>query len=95
MRKYTLGWKHQFSLTWNMLPGEDENTFDSFAGRNTLVDALNSNLGTAILSVKVHEDVGSQFSDAYTVFVESYSETLVRRWATDQFWQCSLELVEQ
>lgn len=95
MVKYSLGFKNTFSFTWQMLPGLDENTVDGKAGRDRLADAVRNNTGTAVLRIKSHNDVGEEYTDTYVVFVETYQEVLIRRWATDQFWNVTLNLVEQ
>lgn len=94
MRRYQVAVKRKLSLSWDMLPAVDGQTLDGKAGRNTLRAIWEGNFGPITLTYKEVNSSNVQVDKSVTVFIESYSETLVRRWGF-QFWTCSMSFVEQ
>lgn len=92
-KKYFMGnIKNTFSLSWTWLPGLTSLTFDGKGGRDsikTLVDMRD------VHTLIVRSPVGS--SATYTVWIESYSETILRRDARGNtiWYEVQMELKEQ
>lgn len=94
MRRYFVASKGTYNVSWTMLPALDSQTLDGKAGRNTLKSLYDNNMGTSI-TLQYYE-VNSSNNQTFvskTVFIESYSETLVKRWGM-QLWDTKLSLVE-
>jgi hypothetical protein len=79
-----------FDISWQWLPAEDNKTVDGHAGRDTLRFNFKDSKNTHILTFR---DEGAS-SESYTVWVESYTEEVVRR-GTIYFWNVTLTLREQ
>jgi hypothetical protein len=95
MRRYYVASKKKFKFSWTMLPALDGQTFDGKAGRNTLASFYVSNIdNTFTLKYKEVDGSNNQTDISTTVFIESYSESLEKRWGA-QFWNVSMSLVEQ
>lgn len=91
VRRYGKAVKKKFKISWTWLPSQDAQTWDGKAGRDT-IKALVTN---SSMTFTVLKRDGS--TDSYTVLVDSYSETLLRRdiaGFTNFFWDISLELIE-
>lgn len=90
-RRYPKAQKRKFSFTWTYVPSASASTTDGKGGR----DAIRGKayLGTSMVLV-IRNSAGG--SENYTVFVESYSEKLIRRNFVENefFWDIDLELVE-
>lgn len=95
MKRYYVGSKKKFSFSWNMIPALDDQTLDGKAGRNTLATFYTNNIDNTF-TMKYREVDGSnnQTDINTTVFIESYSESLEKRWGS-QWWNVQMSLVEQ
>lgn len=90
MRRYSVGYKRRFSLSWEYLPGPDAATVDGKAGRDTLQALVVANTSTLTFNYRDANDDDVSF----TVFIDSYSEELLKRY-DNQLWAVTLSLVEQ
>lgn len=74
-KQYVKGIKRKFNIEWTWLPSADAQTSDTKAGRDTLRGLLlDGNTHTLIV-----RDMASGSTNTYTVFVDSYNETIKRR----------------
>lgn len=94
MRRYFIAAKKKISISWDNIPALDSQCFDGMAGRNTIKALYDNNKSTLTFTYKEVDGSNVQSVQTLTVFVESYSEDLVKRWNT-QLWKISLALVEQ
>lgn len=95
MRRYYVASKRKFTLSWNMLPALDGQTVDGKAGRNTIRGIHDTNIGITLTLIYGEVDSSNNPSAiTVTVFIDSYSETLVKRYER-QFWNISMTLVEE
>lgn len=92
IKKYVMGEKHRWSISWDWLPNSASLTYDNKGARDQL-RALAYTGNTYSLSLK--NTVGT--TDSYTVFIESYEEELVRRDTVNNefYYKVSIELMEQ
>lgn len=90
--KYVKAVKHKFTVSWTWLPSDGVQTLDGGLGRNDLV-VFGESGDTHVLHV---EDTSLGGQD-FTVFVDSYRETLTRRDPGSGlfFWEVEMELIEQ
>jgi hypothetical protein len=90
-RRYKKASKRRFTLSWDWLPNSASQTYDGKAGRDSLRSLVYS--GTELTFIYRNQ---SGSDETYTVFVESYSETLLRRdsFINASFYTVNLELVE-
>lgn len=91
-KKYFMAVKYSFNLSWDMLPSTSAQTFDGKAARDsikTLVDTQST------LTLIVRTPIGS--ASTFTVWVDSYSEDIVRRDYTNNviWYNVKLDLKEQ
>ena len=92
-KKYFMGnIKNTFSLSWTWLPGSSALTFDTKGGRDSIKTLADLK---SVLALVVRTPVGS--SATYNVWVESYSETILRRdFRANTIWyEVQMELKEQ
>ena len=91
-RFYTTN-KKQFSLSWSYLPSLSNKTVDSSAARDFLFGIANT---SNHVSVAVQLDPNGTF-EQYNCYVDSYSETLIRRDLTTacSYYDVSMTLTEQ
>jgi hypothetical protein len=91
-KKYFMAVKYSFSLNWTMLPSTASKTYDKKGARDEL-KALVDTQDT--LTLIVRSPIGS--SSTYTVWVDSYSEDIVRRdyISNTIFYEVKLDLKEQ
>lgn len=95
MRRYFVASKRRFAIKWDFLPALDAKTVDGKAGRNSLKSIYTTNMGTSVnLTYKEVNVSNVQVDVSHTVFIESYQETLVKRW-DQQYWNVQITLVEQ
>lgn len=95
MKRYFVATKRKFSFSWNMLPALDSQTLDNKTGRNTLRTLYDANIDNSLTFIYKEVDSNNNQTDVTTtVFIESYSESLEKRWDS-QFWNVNLSLVEQ
>ena len=92
IKKYVMGEKKNWTLTWTWLPGSAALTTDGFGGRDS-IRALAYGSDTYTLVIRNSNGI----IDTYTVFIEDYSEELVRRDLINSqfFYNVSLTLKEQ
>lgn len=93
-KKYIKAVKHTITTSWTLLPSTDEQTIDGGAGRNTLRSHFSDSGDTHLLIV---EDNASGDYKEYDVFINNYTESIVRRDpSTGVFlWEVSMEFMEQ
>lgn len=93
-RRYFVASKDKFTFSWSWLPSVDSKTLDGKAGRNSLRSLYDNNMGNALtLIYKSLDSNNLPITVTKTVFIDTYSETLLKRYGT-YFWECSLSLVE-
>lgn len=95
MRRYYVAQKRRLTVSWEMLPALDGQTVDGKAGRNSLKTLYETNMGSTV-SVSYYEvdASNSQVQASFTGFIDSYEETLVKRFDS-QLWNVSITFVEQ
>lgn len=94
IKKYLKSVKHTWDIKWTWLPGQDANTVDGRAGRDTLWGQVqNANA----LSFSVIDNTDGVTAKSYTVFVVSYDEELIKRDFVGGmfFYNVNLQLKEQ
>ena len=91
-KKYFMSIKKSFSIEWNMLPSTSTQTYDHKSARDDLKTIMDVQ---DVLTLVVRTPIGS--SATYTVWVESYSEDIVRRdYINNTIWyNVKLSLKEQ
>lgn len=92
IKKYVMGEKKRWTISWQWLPNSSALTYDSKGARDQL-RALAFTGNT--YSLLIRNTQGQ--SDYYTVFVESYDEELVRRDLLNNefYYNVNIELMEQ
>jgi hypothetical protein len=92
-KKYFKAVKHTFSMNWMWLPDSESDTIDGGLGRLRLKELVRDGESTRVLTV-YDRDGGV---DSYTVWTNSYEETLIRRDPSSgrHFWSVSVEFEEQ
>ncbi len=95
MRRLHVAAKRRIEVSWEMLPALDAQTVDGKAGRNTLASLVMSEMGNTV-AVRYYtvNSSNQQVETTFTGFIDSYSETLVKRFGA-QYWNISLSIVEQ
>lgn len=93
IRRYIRKNKRTFSLNFTYLPNNTDKTVDGRRGRDYLASIANTR-GTVTVSIKISPEDGWE---TYTCFVNSFSETLVRRdiGSSCAYYDLSIELGEQ
>lgn len=91
-KRYIKAVKHTFSMNWNYLPDDSTCTIDGYAARDTMVELLGDSESAHTLRFFYKNGDYEEF----TVFVSSYSESLIRRDAVSGvfIWTVSLGLEE-
>lgn len=91
--KYVMAVKHTFSMSWSWLPDSEYDTIDGGHARQKISDLLGDSSTTHTLRFY---DRNGDWKE-YTVFVNSYSESLTRRdpHTGTHFWEVSIEFGEQ
>jgi len=96
-KRATSSGRRTFNLSWTMLPNSLEDTVDSRHGRDFL-NSIAEDPDSHVLKVLNQDENGltAYTETSYTVFVRSYSETLVRRYLNEgvYLYDCSLTLEE-
>lgn len=94
IKKYVMGEKHRWSVSWTWLPNASSLTYDGKAARDTIRPlAYTGNT----YSFTIKSTVGENPLASYTVFIESYEEEVVRRDTINNefYYNVSIELMEQ
>ena len=95
LRRYYVGSKKKVSLSWEYLPALDSQTADGQAGRNTLKSLHDTYMNAAVtLTYKEVNASNVQVNVNMTCFIDSYSETLIKRY-NNQYWDVEMTFVEQ
>lgn len=91
-RRYYSRNKKQFSLNWSYLPSQQSKTVDGRVGRDFLYSLAN---GSAVATVLIELSPGEY--ETFDCYIESYSESLLRREYETQcsYYDVSLNLVER
>ena len=96
-KRATSSGRRTFNLSWTMLPNSLEDTVDLRHGRDFL-NSISEDPDSHVLKVLNQDENGltAYTETSYTVFVRSYSETLVRRYLNEgvYLYDCSLTLEE-
>ena len=92
-RRYYSRNKRQFNLTWSYLPSLQAQTVDGRVGRDFLNTIANSS-ASATVGIELEPNGGLTSYDCY---IDSYSETLIRREYSTQcaYYDVSLTLTER
>jgi hypothetical protein len=92
-RRYFTTNKKQFTLSWSYLPDLVVKTVDNRSARNFLFGIVNT---SAFATVGVELEPGAGFSE-YECYVDSYSESLIRRDLSTgcTYYDVSLTLTER
>ena len=92
-RRYYSRNKRQFNLTWSYLPSLQAQTVDGRVGRDFLNNIANSSASVAV-GIELEPNGGLTSYDCY---IDSYSETLIRREYSTQcaYYDVSLSLTER
>lgn len=91
-RRYYSRNKKQFLLNWSYLPSQQSKTVDGRVGRDFLYSLAN---GSAVATVLIELSPGEY--ETFDCYIESYSESLLRREYETQcsYYDVSLNLVER
>jgi hypothetical protein len=96
-KRATSSGRRTFNLSWTMLPNALEDTVDQKHGRDFL-NSIAEDPDAHVLKVLNQDENGvtAYTETSYTVFVRSYSETLVRRYINEgvYLYDCNLSLEE-
>jgi hypothetical protein len=96
-KRATSSGRRTFNLSWTMIPNSLEDTVDQKHGRDFL-NSIAEDPDTHVLKVLNQDQNGltAYTETSYTVFVRSYSETLVRRYIDEgvYLYDCNLSLEE-
>lgn len=96
-KRATSSGRRTFNLSWTMLPNSLEDTVDQKHGRDFL-NSIAEDPDTHVLKVLNQDQNGltAYTETSYTVFVRSYSETLIRRYIDEgvYLYDCNLSLEE-
>ena len=92
-KKYIKAIKHNFSMSWSWLPDDNDQTIDGGMARKKMTQIIGESEETHLL--RFYDRNGGYVE--YTVWVDSYSETLTRRDAVSglHFWDVSVGFKEQ
>lgn len=98
VKKYFMAVKYSFSLSWTFLPSSHLKTYDGKYARDKikeLTDYIDGPLTLTLQRTASGSPVGDTTS--YTVWVESYSEDIIRRdYISNNIWyEVKLDLKEQ
>jgi len=74
-KRYIKAVKHTFSMDWDYLPDDSICTIDGYAARDTIVELIGDSESAHTLRFFYKNGAYEEF----TVFVSSYSETLIKR----------------
>lgn len=91
-KRYVKSVKHTFSTEWSYLPDDSTCTIDGYAARDTMVTLFGDDENSHTL--RFFYENGSY--EEFTVFVNSYTETLVKRDPTSGIfiWTVAVEFEE-
>lgn len=91
-KRYTKAVKHSFSTSWTYLADDDLCNIDGYASRATMLNLFGDTEGSHTLRFFYQNGKWEEF----TVFVNSYQETLVRRdpQSGNFIWELSVEFEE-
>lgn len=92
-KRYIKAIKHKFTLSWVWLPDSESDTIDGGWARTKLAANIRESSDTHVM--RLWDRSGG--NDEFTVFVNSYQETLIRRDPATgvHFWEVQIELEEQ
>lgn len=97
-KKYFMAVKYSFSLSWTFLPSSPQQTFDGKYARDKIKELADFTADTLTLTLQ-RTSAGSPVGNvtSYNVWVENYSEDIVRRdYVTNTIWyEIKLDLKEQ
>jgi hypothetical protein len=98
IKKYFMAVKYSFSLEWSYLPGDSSQTYDKKYARNMIEELSRYTADTLTLTLqRTSGGVPTGAQTSYTVWVENYSEDIIRRdYASNSIWyNVKLDLKEQ
>lgn len=92
-KRYIKAIKHKFGMSWSWLPDSQYDTIDGGLARTKIKELIGESRTTHTL--RFFDRNGGH--EEFTVFVNSYQETLVRRdpHSGTHFWEVTIELEEQ
>lgn len=90
-RRSSSAGKESWSLSWTMVPGTKRDTADGRYGRDYFKEIASSEDSFTLVYLKIDGTTTS-----HTVFIESYSESLIRRDLINNvyYWDCSMTISE-
>jgi len=88
-RSYVIADKRTFSLSWTTVPGTAAHTVDNFWGAREMENFYNT---ANVFTLVVLEGDGKIRN--YTVYMNNFSSTLVKRAGKYDWWDVSVEMVE-
>jgi len=91
-KKYIRAVKHSFNTSWDYLPDDTTCTIDGYAARTEMVNLIGDSDDSHTLRFFYKNNSYEEF----TVFVTSYSETLIKRDPSSGvfIWQVSVDFEE-
>lgn len=92
-KRYIKAIKHKFGMSWSWLVDKEYDTIDGGLARQGMAQLIGESTEPHLL--RFYDRNGGW--EEYTVFVNSYSETLTKRdpMSGTHFWEVSIELEEQ
>jgi hypothetical protein len=103
-RHYHIADKHSFSVSWELLPTEDEKTVDGYMGAESLRAFYLDNTGPFTLTVRgrpvpdpdpeAPEGATVQPVETFIVVFDSFGAEIVKRWEGRDLWNVNIELEE-
>ncbi len=99
LRKFYVGDKKTFSVSWSMLPAYRLQTADGKWGAEDLREFYKSTLGKSVFKIRVNfakggnKDYDTTREEEYTVSITSCNFQLVKR-GVNAFWNVSLSMEE-
>lgn len=106
MRRYVVAKKHEFQVSWEMLPSRRNATYAGRTGLNTVdggwagedIETFHNNTDTAFkMRLRGGDDESKAITDAtieeYTVMITDFNKEVTKRGTVD-FWSLSVTLTE-
>jgi hypothetical protein len=102
MKKYVVAQKNTISVSWNYVPSKTSETADLNHGAAWIESFYRSNVGSPIYLKVVASELNSSGnfvtaktgSEVYTVFMNSFSKTIVNRTRISDYVNMSIDFTE-
>ncbi len=89
-RRFFIDDKRKFSIDWELIPGEHENTVDGLMGFKSIKSFYDNTTGSVTLKVRERDGTTSD----YTVHVTKFTFNIKYRYLNDDWYNCSIEFEE-